>query len=174
VTTLTVIRLSYRFYLPLLLRPSPLSSEYLIRDPLYEASVPSLDPSVDTGEHSRSTRISGQQEGELPNPIPSQEDTQEPGGGKWSEILDRLIFNLSDQQLPTSIAILVTAFIRSCEISNYHLNIVCDLAWFSAIMHLLSVIVLRVYWTRQSKKTLIYIRPLSWDSQAWASHLTVQ
>jgi hypothetical protein len=76
----------------------------------------------------------------------------------WSEILDRLILSLSDQQLVTSIAIPVTAFIRSCYISNYHLNIVCGLAWFSAITHLLSVIVLRVYWTQQRKRTLLYIR----------------
>jgi hypothetical protein len=72
--------------------------------------------------------------------------------------LDRLILSLSDQQLATSIAILVTAYIRYCEISNYHLNIVCDLAWFSAITHLLSVTVLRAYWTQQNKKILLHIR----------------
>lgn len=93
---------------------------------------------------------------EMPRSAP--EDDREPESGRWSKILDRLILSLSDQQLATSIAILVTAFIRSCEISNYHLNVVCDLAWFSAITHLLSVIVLRVYWTQQSKKVLLYVR----------------
>jgi hypothetical protein len=131
---------------------------YRIRDPSYEASFHSLVPSVDTGGRLCNRRARGQRGDDIPDPIPSTEDAQEPEGGKWSEVLDRLILGLSDQQLATSLAILITAYIRSCEISNYHLNIVCDLAWFSAITHLLSVIVLRVYWTRQTKKFVLYIR----------------
>ena len=41
---------------------------------------------------------------------------------KWMEILDKLIMSLSDQQLATSIAILVTTFIRQCQLSNFHLK----------------------------------------------------
>jgi hypothetical protein len=76
----------------------------------------------------------------------------------WNEILDDFIRNLSDQQLGTSLALLITAFIRRCQISNYHLNIVCDLAWFSTVTHLLSVIVLRVYCMEATRKAVRNIR----------------
>jgi hypothetical protein len=76
----------------------------------------------------------------------------------WNEILDDFVRNLSDQQLSTSLALLITAFIRRCQISNYHLNIVCDLAWFSTVTHLLSVIVLRVYWMHKAKRIVLHIR----------------
>jgi hypothetical protein len=76
----------------------------------------------------------------------------------WSNILDRLILNLSDQQLATCFAILVTALIRYCQISLYHLNLITDLAWFSTITHLLSIIILRHYWLQESKKLALYVR----------------
>jgi len=75
----------------------------------------------------------------------------------WSNILDRLVLSLSDQQLAACFAILATALIRSDQISIYHLNIVCDLAWFSTITHLLSIIVLRHYWLQESKALALYV-----------------
>jgi hypothetical protein len=77
---------------------------------------------------------------------------------RWVKILDKLILNLSDQQLATTLAILIVVFIRQCEISNYHLNLACDIAWFSTITHLLSVIVLRKYWRQETRRLIRYIR----------------
>lgn len=76
----------------------------------------------------------------------------------WSNILDQVVLSLSDQQLATCFAILATALIRLCQISLYHLNTVCDLAWFATITHLLSIIVLRHYWLQDSKKVALYVR----------------
>lgn len=58
----------------------------------------------------------------------------------------------------TCFAILATALIRSCQISIYHLNMICNLAWFSTITHLLSIIVLRHYWLERNKKLALYVR----------------
>jgi hypothetical protein len=77
---------------------------------------------------------------------------------KWIDILDQLILSLSDQQLATSIAILVTNFIRQFKISNYHLNVVSDIAWFSTITHLLSMVVLRVHWIQDTRRRVLHIR----------------
>jgi hypothetical protein len=77
---------------------------------------------------------------------------------KWINILDQLILSLSDQQLATSIAILVTTSIRQCKISNYHLNVVSDIAWFSTITHLLSMVVLRVHWIQDTRRRVLHIR----------------
>jgi hypothetical protein len=87
---------------------------------------------------------------------------------RWVRILESLVLNLSDQLLATSFAILVTAFIRHCQISNYHLNIVCDLAWFSTITHLLSVGVLRVYFRRKGKTLILYADILDVDCNGHA------
>jgi hypothetical protein len=101
-----------------------------------------------------------------PNPVkdegvlshrPSTEDDLKTPREKWIRMLDRLVLNLSNQQLTKIFAILITAFTRKREISNYHLNIVCDLAWFSTVTHLLSVGVLRVYF-RQESNIVLYVR----------------
>lgn len=77
---------------------------------------------------------------------------------KWTNILNKLILGLSDQQLASSLALLITAFARHCTISNYHLNIAQDLAWFSCITHLCSVIALRGYWKSESRQHAFYTR----------------
>jgi hypothetical protein len=71
---------------------------------------------------------------------------------KWINVLNKLILGLSDQQLASSLALLITAFAHHCTISNYHLNIVQDYAWFSCITHLSSVIALRGYWKEESRR----------------------
>jgi hypothetical protein len=75
-----------------------------------------------------------------------------------AKVLNRLILGLSDVQLFSSLSILIIAFVRHCQISNYHLNIVCDLAWFSCITHLVSLIVLQKYWKEQSTGLVLNIR----------------
>jgi hypothetical protein len=77
---------------------------------------------------------------------------------KWTKVLNKLILGLSDQQLASSLALLITAFARHCTISNYHLNIAQDLAWFSCITHLCSVIALRGYWKAESRQPAICTR----------------
>ena len=60
-----------------------------------------------------------------------------------------MILNLSDQQLLTGFSILIAGFVIHCSISVYHFAIVGDLAWFSANVHLSSLIVLQKYLLRQ-------------------------
>jgi hypothetical protein len=76
---------------------------------------------------------------------------------KWTKVLNKLILGLSDQQLASSLALLITAFARHCTISNYHLLIAQDLAWFSCITHLCSVIALRGYW-KSDRQHALYTR----------------
>lgn len=120
---------------------------HFLRPDSYETDFPPPDPIKGQGVLSHDPRISRDTEDSLKTPKE-----------KWIRILDRLVLNLSDQQLATSFAILVTAFVRHCQISNYHLNIVCDLAWFSTVTHLLSVGVLRVYFRQESKRIVLYVR----------------
>jgi len=76
----------------------------------------------------------------------------------WSRILSKTILGLSDQQLASSLALLTIAFIRHCEISSYHLNLTCSLAWFSSVTHLSSVFALRHYWREESNAIALYTR----------------
>ena len=43
---------------------------------------------------------------------------------RWLDITEQLTFGFSDQQLVTGIAILGAAYVRHCEISVYHFDIV--------------------------------------------------
>ncbi|KAI1341459.1 hypothetical protein F5Y15DRAFT_357036 [Xylariaceae sp. FL0016] len=65
----------------------------------------------------------------------------------WSDILRDMVQCLSDQQLVTGIAILVTALKLFAEstITVYHFSIALDLVWFSSNTHLLSLAILRSY-----------------------------
>ena len=62
-----------------------------------------------------------------------------------------MILNLSDQQLLTGFSILIAGFATHCSISVYHFAIVGDLAWFSANVHLTSLVVLQKYLLRQKE-----------------------
>ena len=124
------------------------SVQYM-RPPNYQDSFPPPDPSIDEELNARNTPDSEPQTNIL-QPINAKD--------KWVKILDQLIMNLSDQQLATSIAILVTAFIRQCQLSNFHLKVVSDLAWFSTITHLLSMVVLRVHWMKATRQRVLWIR----------------
>jgi hypothetical protein len=69
----------------------------------------------------------------------------------WSKVVERLILGFSDQQLVTGTTILLAAFIRlptsNGQIRVYHFSIVTDLAWFSANTHLITLFVLRDYFS---------------------------
>ncbi|OCK73709.1 hypothetical protein K432DRAFT_312208 [Lepidopterella palustris CBS 459.81] len=61
---------------------------------------------------------------------------------KRKESFRSFILSLSDQQLVTGLAILVTGFSK-CDISIYSFNVVSAIAWFSCTTHLATLTVLR-------------------------------
>ena len=67
---------------------------------------------------------------------------------RWLKILERVILNLSDQQLISGLAVLVAGLSLHCTISVYHFSLVKDLGWISATVHLLTVATLRRFFIR--------------------------
>ena len=65
--------------------------------------------------------------------------------GFWVPVIEKVVLNLSDQQLLTGIAILIAGFWTHCSISVYHFFLVNDLAFFSSTAHLISLTVLQNY-----------------------------
>jgi hypothetical protein len=57
--------------------------------------------------------------------------------------LQRFILGLSDQQLVTGIALLVTGYAQTCRIDGYHFMVLISMAWFSSTTHLSTLVVLR-------------------------------
>ncbi|KAH0840964.1 hypothetical protein FOPE_06436 [Fonsecaea pedrosoi] len=62
-----------------------------------------------------------------------------------NRVLTGFILTLSDQQLVTGLAILITGYSQRCEISGYHFVIIANLAWFSSTTHLSTLAILRYY-----------------------------
>ena len=58
---------------------------------------------------------------------------------KLTEATESLTVGLSDQQLVTGIAIMITGYTRHCSMKSRHWWIVFDLAFFSAVTHLASL-----------------------------------
>jgi hypothetical protein len=73
----------------------------------------------------------------------------------WSECLYKIVMILSDQQLITGIAILITAMYLKIQgsITVYHFTIATDEAWFSSNTHLVSLTVLRGFLSEERKRT---------------------
>src|ERR1700734_1263414 len=67
----------------------------------------------------------------------------------WRPILERFILGLSDQQLVTGLAILITGYYLHCKISYYHFNLVINLAWFSSTTHLATLLALKEYFKKR-------------------------
>ena len=61
------------------------------------------------------------------------------------EALQKFILGLSDQQLVTGLAILITGYSERCSITAYHFTIVSALAWLSSTTHLSTLAVLQDY-----------------------------
>ena len=57
----------------------------------------------------------------------------------WVEVIEKIILNISDQQLLTGTAVLIASFWTHCSISVYHFALASDLAWFSANAHLITL-----------------------------------
>ena len=60
-------------------------------------------------------------------------------------ILEKVLLNLSDQQLLLGLAILISGLIRVCSISVYHFTIVGDLAWLASNVHIITLNALQAY-----------------------------
>lgn len=61
---------------------------------------------------------------------------------KLEEALEKFILALSDQQLVTGLALLITGF-QKCDISVYSFTVVTGLAWFSCTTHLSTLLLLQ-------------------------------
>ena len=72
-------------------------------------------------------------------------EISDPARKFWNTVIERVVLNLSDQQLLTGLAILITGFAMTCSISTYHFALVGDLAWMSSNVHLTTLSVLQQY-----------------------------
>ena len=63
----------------------------------------------------------------------------------WQPIIQKIILNLSDQQLLTGLGIIIAGFWTHCSISVYNFTLVYDLAWFSSNVHVTTLWTLRDY-----------------------------
>jgi hypothetical protein len=61
------------------------------------------------------------------------------------KVIERITLILSDQFLVTGIAVLVTGYIKSCNISIYHFEIVTWLGWLSSNGHQIALTSIRLY-----------------------------
>ena len=62
-----------------------------------------------------------------------------------SQVIERFILTLSDQQLVTGLGILIAGYKGLCTISFYNMNIITAIAWFSSTTHLSTLAILRGY-----------------------------
>ena len=62
---------------------------------------------------------------------------------QWITILQTQLLNLRDQQLTVGIAMIIAGAALHCTISVYHFTIIVDLLWFTANVHLLSIMSLK-------------------------------
>ncbi|KAI1074247.1 hypothetical protein F5B20DRAFT_564252 [Whalleya microplaca] len=90
----------------------------------------------------------------------------------WAECLYDVVLTLSDQQLVTGLAMLITGIpkLNDGSLTVYHLNIATDLAWFSSITHLLTLLVIRSF--EDSVKPGAPNRTAPWKS-SWSYRIPV-
>ena len=67
---------------------------------------------------------------------------------KLVDSIEHIILGLSDQQLITGLAILITGYTKHCSMKSRHWWVVFDLAFFSSVTHQASLLVLRNYLTK--------------------------
>jgi len=70
---------------------------------------------------------------------------------KLIDFVGHIILGLSDQQLVTGLAILITGYTKHCALTSRHFWIVFDLAFFSSVTHLASLPALREYLTEHHR-----------------------
>lgn len=62
--------------------------------------------------------------------------------------IEHITLGLSDQQLITGLAILISGYTRHCSMKSRHWWIVFDLGFFSSVTYLVSLLTLRNYFTK--------------------------
>ncbi|PVH69689.1 hypothetical protein DL98DRAFT_541406 [Cadophora sp. DSE1049] len=73
-----------------------------------------------------------------------------------SATMTQFILALSDQQVVTGLAVLITGYAQRCSISGHHFQLIANLAWFSSTTHLSTIAVLQQYLIRHP--VIKYIR----------------
>jgi hypothetical protein len=68
----------------------------------------------------------------------------------WMEFLRKNLLAFSDQQLITGIGVQISAYIKICDISLYHLRIIACLGLLSTVTHFLTLILLREYFANRT------------------------
>ncbi|KAF4952239.1 hypothetical protein FSARC_12704 [Fusarium sarcochroum] len=63
----------------------------------------------------------------------------------WKEAIQQFILALSDQQLVTGLAILISGIANQKNLSGYEFSVMMSLAWFSSTTHLATLDALRTY-----------------------------
>lgn len=72
---------------------------------------------------------------------PSKSESSE----AWKEAIQQFILTLSDQQLVTGLAILISGIANQKNLSGYEFSVMLSLAWFSSTTHLATLDALRTY-----------------------------
>lgn len=67
------------------------------------------------------------------------------------------MLGFSDQQLVTGICIQISGFLYICDITYYHLRIVYATAFLSSVTHIVSLMILRDYFTRHRYLSLFRV-----------------
>ena len=75
------------------------------------------------------------------SPAPSKSGSSE----AWKEAIQQFILTLSDQQLVTGLAILISGISNQRNLSGYEFSVMLSLAWFSSTTHLATLDALRTY-----------------------------
>ena len=90
--------------------------------------------------------------------LPPKSASRKRGPDFWKYAIQSYILGLSDTQLVTGVAILLTGFLRVAsslgDIRVYHLSVVFDLAWFASNTHLAALGILE----KEFHKTNFYLR----------------
>ncbi|MCJ1334843.1 hypothetical protein MMC09_000108 [Bachmanniomyces sp. S44760] len=63
----------------------------------------------------------------------------------WTPVVERVLLNLSDQQVVTGLAMLIAGYMKHCSINFYHFEVIFYLAWLSSHVHLTTIHILHAY-----------------------------
>lgn len=78
---------------------------------------------------------------------------------KKTKLIPKIVLGMSDQQLVTGLSIKISAYSQlNCDISLYHWTMATNLAWFSSVTHLATLLFLKEY--MRKNRCLWYVRVL--------------
>lgn len=64
---------------------------------------------------------------------------------RWRPVLQKVVLELSDQQILLGIAMLFAGLLQRCTITEYHFSMVLNLAWMSCSVHITTLMVQKDY-----------------------------